>query len=139
MDITIRDNIVGDTIDIDDHGIELRSRDDAETYVLLDNNTVNETAWDDFFLYIDGIWSDHANDAWDRTVLICDNQFIDFIGHCWDIYGIESFVPGRRGLTREEVDAWAADLRALGERGEYFFSVNRYLFVTVKPGRPDEI
>lgn len=55
------------------------------------------------------------------------------------VFGIESFVPGRGGLTREEVAAWAADLRALGERGEYFFSVNRYLFVVVKPGRPDEI
>lgn len=54
-------------------------------------------------------------------------------------FGVESFVPGRNGLTREDVAAWAADLRALGERGEYFFSVNRYLFVGVKPGRPDEI
>jgi ubiquinone/menaquinone biosynthesis C-methylase UbiE len=54
-------------------------------------------------------------------------------------FGIESFVPGRRGLTREEVADWAADLQILGARGEYFFSVNRYLFVVVKPGRPDDI
>ena len=42
------------------------------------------------------------------------------------------------GLTRADADAWAADLRALGEAGEYFFSVNRYLFMVVKPGRPSE-
>jgi ubiquinone/menaquinone biosynthesis C-methylase UbiE len=54
------------------------------------------------------------------------------------LQGIQAFVPGRRGITREEADAWAADLTALGEAGEYFFSVNRYLFVAIKPGRPSE-
>jgi hypothetical protein len=40
----------------------------------------------------------------------------------------------KQGLVpREEVNAWAADLQALGERGEYFFSVNRYLFCAQKP------
>ena len=52
--------------------------------------------------------------------------------------GIRTFVPGRGGLTHEDADAWAADLRALGEAGEYFFSLNRYLFMAVKPGRPSE-
>jgi ubiquinone/menaquinone biosynthesis C-methylase UbiE len=52
--------------------------------------------------------------------------------------GIRTFIPGRMGLSRSDADAWAADLRALGEAGEYFFSVNRYLFVVVKPGRPSE-
>jgi arsenite methyltransferase len=55
------------------------------------------------------------------------------------VFGVESFVPGRRGVSSEEVAAWAADLRALGDRGEYFFSVNRYFFVVIKPGRPDAI
>jgi ubiquinone/menaquinone biosynthesis C-methylase UbiE len=41
------------------------------------------------------------------------------------------FVVGRKGLTAEEVDAWAADLRGLG--AEAFFSLNRYLFVATKP------
>jgi hypothetical protein len=54
------------------------------------------------------------------------------------LQGIQAFVPGRRGITSEEADAWAADLTALGEAGEYFFSVNRYLFVAIKPGRPSE-
>ena len=41
------------------------------------------------------------------------------------------FVAGRRGLRAEEVDAWAADLRALG--AEAFFSLNRYLFLATRP------
>jgi arsenite methyltransferase len=40
---------------------------------------------------------------------------------------IAGFVPGRRGVSAEEAAAWAADLRELGEN--YFFSLNRYLFV----------
>ncbi len=46
---------------------------------------------------------------------------------------IASYVAGRRGVTREEAEAWAADLQALGKAGEYFFSLNRYLFLAVKP------
>jgi ubiquinone/menaquinone biosynthesis C-methylase UbiE len=52
--------------------------------------------------------------------------------------GIEAFVPGRNGLSAEDASAWVADLRSLGEAGEFFFSVNRYLFIVVKPGRPSE-
>ena len=40
---------------------------------------------------------------------------------------IAAFVPGRAGVTEEEAQAWADDLRALGS--SYFFSLNRYLFV----------
>jgi len=47
---------------------------------------------------------------------------------------IVGFVPGRRGVTRKEVDAWADDLRRLGSEGLYFFSLNRYLFLVTKPG-----
>ena len=34
----------------------------------------------------------------------------------------------RPHLGDDTVDAWAGDLRELAERGEYFFSINRYLF-----------
>jgi arsenite methyltransferase len=40
---------------------------------------------------------------------------------------IAEFVSGRQGITPEEARAWAEDLRSLGE--DYFFSLNRYLFV----------
>jgi SAM-dependent methyltransferase len=43
---------------------------------------------------------------------------------------ITEFVPGRRGLSKTEVQAWAERLKALGD--DYFFSLNRYLFLAVK-------
>lgn len=36
-----------------------------------------------------------------------------------------------RHLDPETASAWAADLRAFGARGEYFFSLNRYVFEAV--------
>jgi len=47
---------------------------------------------------------------------------------------ITSFVPGRQNLSEQEVKRWASDLRALGERGEYFFSLTQFLFLVSKPG-----
>ncbi len=44
-----------------------------------------------------------------------------------------AFVPGRQGITKSEVMAWADDLRKLADSGAYFFSLNRYLFVAEKP------
>jgi SAM-dependent methyltransferase len=38
-----------------------------------------------------------------------------------------------RGVPREEVEAWEADLRARTGDGDYFFSVNRFLFVATRP------
>lgn len=49
------------------------------------------------------------------------------------IAAIQAFVAGHRGVTREEADAWAGELRELGARGEYFFSLNRYLFLAARP------
>lgn len=46
--------------------------------------------------------------------------------------GIASFVAGRQGLTQEDVDAWLQDLMAIAESGNWFFSLNRYLFLAVK-------
>jgi SAM-dependent methyltransferase len=43
---------------------------------------------------------------------------------------IREFVPGRRGLTEADTQAWAEDLKALGD--DYFFSLNRYLFLAVR-------
>ncbi len=48
------------------------------------------------------------------------------------LFAIQNFAAGRQGVTKEEADAWATDIRALGEAGEYFFSINRYLFGAVK-------
>ena len=43
---------------------------------------------------------------------------------------VADFVPGRAGLTDAEAQAWRADLVGLG--ADYFFSLNRYLFLAVK-------
>lgn len=51
------------------------------------------------------------------------NRMIELIG---------SFVRGRQGLAEHEVDEWAEDLRRHGKQGEYFFSLNRYVFVASK-------
>jgi arsenite methyltransferase len=45
---------------------------------------------------------------------------------------IENFVPGRNGLSVDDVARWAADIRLLGEKDEYFFSLNQYLFLAKK-------
>ena len=42
------------------------------------------------------------------------------------------FGAGRHGLTEQVVQSWADDLKAYGERSEYFFSVNRYAFIARK-------
>jgi arsenite methyltransferase len=46
---------------------------------------------------------------------------------------IASFAAGRGGVTDEDARAWLEDLRTTGERGEYFFSLNQYLCLAVKP------
>jgi arsenite methyltransferase len=42
---------------------------------------------------------------------------------------VADFVTGRDGLTPEDVARWLAGHRALDSTGDYFFSVNRYLFI----------
>jgi ubiquinone/menaquinone biosynthesis C-methylase UbiE len=43
---------------------------------------------------------------------------------------VAAFVPGRAGVTQAEAQAWRSDLVMLGD--DYFFSLNRYLFLAVK-------
>ncbi len=42
------------------------------------------------------------------------------------------FVVGRQAITRDEVQAWTRDLEQLGRQDDYFFSLNRYLFLAEK-------
>jgi SAM-dependent methyltransferase len=44
---------------------------------------------------------------------------------------VAAFVVDRNGLTRDEVEAWAESMRALGE--DWFFSLNRYVFLARRP------
>ncbi|KPK34319.1 MAG: hypothetical protein AMJ65_18420 [Phycisphaerae bacterium SG8_4] len=45
---------------------------------------------------------------------------------------IVSFVSGRSEIGHDEAQAWADDLRGKGADGQYFFSLNRYMFVAAK-------
>jgi len=40
---------------------------------------------------------------------------------------VTGFVPGRQGIAEDEARAWADDL--VGQGSDYFFSINRYVFV----------
>jgi len=42
------------------------------------------------------------------------------------------FAVTRGQLTREEANAWLADLHQVGSQGRYFFSLNRYLFFATR-------
>jgi arsenite methyltransferase len=56
-----------------------------------------------------------------------------------DTYGtaaipiIQSFVPGRNGLSDEEANAWAEEQRQLGERGEFYFACLQFSFTGTRP------
>ena len=45
---------------------------------------------------------------------------------------IAAYVPGRAGVDAADAEAWAADLRDLG--ADYFFSVNRFMFLATAEG-----
>lgn len=46
---------------------------------------------------------------------------------------ITSYASGKDGITADETKAWADELRAKGQEGRYFFSINRYIFMVSKP------
>ncbi len=45
---------------------------------------------------------------------------------------IVSFVSGRGTVSIDDASEWAHELRQLGEENDYFFSLNRYLFIARK-------
>lgn len=72
-----------------------------------------------------------------RDVTLLFNPEYDANTYSYGLMGlIAAFVPGRLGISQEEVEAWADDLRTLGREGMYFFSLTRYLFLVAKPERP---
>lgn len=101
--------------------------------------------------HILSIWDEHAADAHLPRILsrkllqagfqIELQQVIPMFNPVFDqntfsnrlIDLISAFVSDRNGITRAEVEAWAEELRQLGAKNEYFFSLNRYLFIAKKP------
>lgn len=49
---------------------------------------------------------------------------------------IARFVVAKGGIRPEEAQGWAADVRRQAERGQYFFSLCRYMFVAERPRAP---
>jgi arsenite methyltransferase len=45
---------------------------------------------------------------------------------------IGEFVAGRGGVTEEEAQAWVAEQRALGDRGEFYFAITQFCFTARK-------
>jgi hypothetical protein len=43
-----------------------------------------------------------------------------------------AFVAGRRGITKAQARVWPDDLHQGGRIGDFFFSLNRYLFTVIK-------
>ena len=48
-----------------------------------------------------------------------------------------SFVVGRKGVSKEQSDAWFSEFAELSREGRFFFSLNRYVFVADKLGLRD--
>lgn len=46
---------------------------------------------------------------------------------------ITNFVPGRRGVTGDDVTAWASELAELGERDEFYFASLQFGFLGTRP------
>jgi arsenite methyltransferase len=46
---------------------------------------------------------------------------------------IGEFVAGRQGITEQEAQAWVAEQRRCGERGEFYFAVVQVCFTARKP------
>jgi len=48
------------------------------------------------------------------------------------VSAISRYVSGKNGITAEETNAWADELRKKDQEGTYFFSINRYIFSVSK-------
>jgi arsenite methyltransferase len=62
-----------------------------------------------------------------------DQRSRDAYGGASTVSAVANFVAGRNGLSADDAAAWKADLRELGERGEYFFSCVQFCFMATKP------
>jgi hypothetical protein len=59
---------------------------------------------------------------------------LDWSGYSQGVAGlIAAFVVGRHGIDQATADAWHDDLRRLGVAGDYFFSLDQFLFLATKP------
>jgi arsenite methyltransferase len=53
--------------------------------------------------------------------------------YSYSMHQVEHLGASAIDVPDHETEAWAADLRALARSGNYFFSLNRYIFLATKP------
>ncbi|HEY7431362.1 MAG TPA: methyltransferase domain-containing protein [Streptosporangiaceae bacterium] len=68
--------------------------------------------------------------ACSRAIPVLNTGYDPATYSAWLAGTVGAFVLGRAGLTGADVTAWREDLAALGD--DYFFSLNRYLFLATR-------
>jgi SAM-dependent methyltransferase len=91
-------------------------------------------AWDEHLVdphlpaRLTGLLTDAGFTVTVRTTIPILNAGFDSDTYSAGLIGfMTAFVPGRQGISEDEARAWADDLAAHGS--DYFFSINRYVFV----------
>jgi ubiquinone/menaquinone biosynthesis C-methylase UbiE len=97
------------------------------------------TAWDDHFVHanLPRLLSRQLREAGftilQRSAIPMFNpEFEDNTYAKGTLEMMASFAVGRNGLSQSEADAWLAEFSMLGAKGQFFFSLNRYLFLAEK-------
>ena len=119
-------------LDTDYESLVIHSADEARMKRVL-------SAWDEHFVHagLPRVLSRFLRDAGftirQRDVIPMFNPEYHDNTYAKRLLGImASFVVGRRGVSLEEANAWLAEFAELGKHGNFFFSLNRYLFVADK-------
>jgi len=68
-----------------------------------------------------------------EVIPLCNPEYRDDTYSKPTLAIIASFVAGRQGISSEEARAWHDEFEELASRGQYFFSINRYVFLVSRP------
>jgi arsenite methyltransferase len=68
-----------------------------------------------------------------EVIPLCNPEYRDDTYSKPSLAIIASFVAGRQGISPEEARAWHDEFEELSSRGQYFFSINRYVFLVSRP------
>ena len=98
------------------------------------------TAWDEHLVHpsLPRRMGAHLRSAGFVDVAVAGHSFatVDYDDESFGVLMLKmaaDFVPGRNGVTEDEVAAWKAEQRDLAERGEFFFEATQFCFTARKP------
>jgi arsenite methyltransferase len=119
--------------DIDWATLSLHSRDEARTERVL-------RAWDEHLAHpsLPRTLAPRLRAAGFEDVSVSAHPFVA-TAFDPDSYGaalvpfIGAFAAGRQGVTEDEAQAWLAEQRELGDRGEFFFAITQFCFTARRP------